>query len=269
MPTSQLILLFDHSPDDDGHIQSKKPLSITGTNNAGKITYQSIVMVSIVLFLFLFITCAPDTQVTGNSSETINGIRIASGNRAITGKTRAFATVDIYSKDYWPHIAIDSQRHSDFIYVKSLHTGKNGSFSFIDLRSGSYNVIVSDSSKSEFCYISKLDVLSDTTIHYVSDSLFKSGSIQGTISKDTIFNKTAIIFIPGTPYYVETNKDGSFMIENIPKGTFSLYLDYVALSADSAVNLVEIYGNTAKELGIIEVQSDSVSKYNKSLSQNN
>ena len=67
------------------------------------------------------------------------------------------------------------------------------------------------------------------------------------------------------------NTDGTFLIENVPGGTFSLYLDNVTFLLEQRVKQtttdpdVEPNGHISiiEELGIIEVQSDTVRIYNK------
>ncbi len=54
----------------------------------------------------------------------------------------------------------------------------------------------------------------------------KVGAIYGKITLETSKNPTGIeIYIPGTTHIAKTNKDGSFLLGFLPKGTYSLRAD--------------------------------------------
>jgi hypothetical protein len=153
----------------------------------------------------------------GNSSETNNGITIAVVNQAITGMTHPGARMGLYKTDFVPYL--------DTNPVPSAVADDSGYFTFGQLSAGSYNLLAYDAIKAEGLFVSSIPVTADSSFQLNYPSYVRLGFLQGTATTpDGNPLLWGYVFIPGSPFYVNTGDKGNFLLGEIPEGEYILQL---------------------------------------------
>ena len=176
---------------------------------------------SLKLFLAIAVcigcTCGTMQLSGGNSSETNNGITIAVVNQAITGMTHPGARMGLYKTDFVPYL--------DTNPVPSAVADDSGYFTFGQLSAGSYNLLAYDAIKAEGLFVSSIPVTADSSFQLNYPSYVRLGFLQGTATTpDGNPLLWGYVFIPGSPFYVNTGDKGNFLLGEIPEGEYILQL---------------------------------------------
>ncbi|MFT2007232.1 TonB-dependent receptor domain-containing protein [Pontibacter sp. 13R65] len=103
-----------------------------------------------------------------------------------------------------------------------------------------------------------------TVLFFMSFTLVQAqtGSIQGTV-KDSETNEEiigAIVKIPGTSFGAPTDVFGSYRIDNVPAGTYSLEISSLSYSPKTIPSIVVTAGKTATSNIILEQNTASLSE---------
>ena len=148
-----------------------------------------------------FVACT--TELANGVSEETNTV----AGILLNGSGKAAAGVPVCARHYV----------YDTILVVDT-TDSEGKFGLPISRQGQYGI---SASKDKFAYYG--------TINYegaevnVTAALEKSGSVEGKIYLRLDTAAAGVkVYIPGSPWETETDKDGSFSLENVPVGTLPL-----------------------------------------------
>jgi hypothetical protein len=111
--------------------------------------------------------------------------------------------------------------HTNDIFMNDT-TDTLGKFSFDSLPEGHYNFIFNDST-GKALYIGHVPVYADSVWTTKFDSLSGTGYIEGNaLAADSNLLTWTFVYIPGTPYYSYTGPSGTFRMEKIPAGSYTL-----------------------------------------------
>ena len=168
-----------------------------------------------VLFIMLIVT-ACGTSLTGNSSETNNGITVVAQSGTISGKAPPYSSVFLYSNTYNPFNGLAGD---------SVITGESGEFKFV-IQAGNYNLFCySNGNLGAFIRISSRTI-TDTgfvdvndTIH---DTLLPTGKLQGYSPYKNTNGYTSYLYIVGSSFIDAADSSGYFLLEGIPAGMYTI-----------------------------------------------
>lgn len=176
---------------------------------------------SALLLVCLLSACGVQTTQGGDggATETVNAqVIISDSTVAVTIKsdTAVLADIFIFNENYNPVTKIgfcDS--------ITGVSTDSNAIFQSL---SGKYNLLILErlSQKSLlFNSVSAGALLSDT----IDDTLCPEGSIEGKVifrDPNSIDKNLVRVYLKGTFYHTGTDFDGTFQMQQIPKGTYLL-----------------------------------------------
>ncbi|NLD95010.1 MAG: carboxypeptidase-like regulatory domain-containing protein [Fibrobacter sp.] len=183
--------------------------------------------------LLLALTYCSTTPIAG--SETTNGITVAVVDNKFLGTTTPSSRVYCFSSTYNPD--------SGTGFADTVTADTYGRFTISDCPLSTYTI---------YTYSSGID--SAAIIQNISNSSNKPdtgtafqgvASINGTTSNDGAAIVNALVYIPGTPFITTSDSSGTFSIQNIPKGTFTIHSYLVSrwikgvISDSATVNLSE------------------------------
>lgn len=168
-----------------------------------------------VLFIMMIVT-ACGTSLTGNSSETNNGITVVAQNGTIRGKAPSYSSVFLYSNTYNPFNGLPGD---------SVITGESGEFKFV-IQAGNYNLFCySNGNLGAFIRISSR-TFTDTGFTYVNDTIYNTllptGKLQGYSPYTDKNRYTSYLYIVGSPFIVPADSSGYFYLEGIPAGMYTI-----------------------------------------------
>jgi hypothetical protein len=166
-------------------------------------------IVCIVAAFFLIISCT--VSLTGNSSETNNGIIIVASNGIIEGKAPPNSSVYLYRTNFDPIVEINCD---------SIQTDLSGDFHF-RVQNGNYHL---------FCYgnnrYASYTTVSTGSIYGGSDTLYdtlrKTGNLQGNLSNGQNNKLEKSVYLEGSPYYAIPDSNGYFELRNIAEGQYTI-----------------------------------------------
>lgn len=163
-----------------------------------------------LLFLFLtslIITC--NISLTGNTSETTNGITVIASKGKIEGTAPPYSSLSLYRSNYEPFLVQS---------YDSAETDSTGTFSFL-VQNDVYNLFCTATNGDK----SLINILSDrnSSGDTINETLIKPGILQG-YSRNKQYG--SYIFLKGSPFYAITDTSGFFKISGIPKGQYSLQI---------------------------------------------
>jgi hypothetical protein len=165
-----------------------------------------LVIITFVTGILLINTCT--TSVTGNSSETSNGIIVVARANYIECKVPPYSSLCLFRADY---------KLLDEISYDSAQTDSSGKFSFT-VTGGSYNL---------FCYgknglrsLTRVSV-NDTVVSgdTLKDILSMPGSIEGYVPFTGIHS---YLYLEGSTFFTYVNSNGYFRIDSIPEGVYNV-----------------------------------------------
>jgi len=148
-----------------------------------------------------FVACT--TEVANGVSEETNTV----AGILVDGSGKVAAGVPVCAR----HYAVDT-------IVVTDTTDADGKFGLAISRQGQYGL---SASKDKFAYYATINY--DGSEVNVSAKLEKTGTVEGEIylRKDT--SSAGIkVFIPGSPWETETDKNGAFSLKNVPVGVLPL-----------------------------------------------
>ena len=201
-----------------------------------------------ILCLFLSIIvlnhCGFDhTADSGGASETIAIIVTDSmiyGEAAMVSEDGDSAIegleVKLYVCDYLPFFP-----NTPGNFYDSTLSDENGEFRFLNISNGCYNIFAANTLTGKSVFIDSIFVsggVNDT----VYDSLTIPGGVSGnvySISGSTGDTSAAVlysVFVFGSQFFVNTDSNGAFLLDSIPRGYYTLYsapIDSILNSSDS------------------------------------
>lgn len=148
-----------------------------------------------------FVACT--TEVANGVSEETNTV----AGILVDGSGKVVAGVPVCAR----HYAVDTITVTDT-------TDSEGKFGLALSRQGQYGL---SASKDKFAYYSTINF--DGSEVNVSAKLEKTGSVEGKIYLRQDTSSAGIkVYIPGSPWETETDKNGGFSLENVPVGVLPL-----------------------------------------------
>lgn len=170
----------------------------------------------LILWAFLFCACSKNTvESGGGGSETVV---VVSESKAITGtvttvdgKSVERYFISLYKNNYSPLISLTADNYSDTAYP-SL----NGAFSFSNLDTGLYNLIVYDTGCQQAVIINNIQVAQDAMYNY-QDTLSGTGNLQMVV----VGGNSVIVYLQGTPYFSIRDVQNHCNFSSLPAGNFS------------------------------------------------
>ena len=148
-----------------------------------------------------FVACT--TEVANGVSEETNTV----AGVLVDGSGKVVAGVPVCAR----HYAVDTITVTDT-------TDSEGKFGLALSRQGQYGL---SASKDKFAYYSTINF--DGSEVNVSAKLEKTGSVEGEIYLRQDTSSAGIrVYIPGSPWETETDKNGAFSLKNVPVGVLPL-----------------------------------------------
>ena len=148
-----------------------------------------------------FVACT--TEVANGVSEETNTV----AGILVDGSGKVVAGVPVCAR----HYAVDTITVTDT-------TDSEGKFGLALSRQGQYGL---SASKDKFAYYSTINF--DGSEVNVSAKLEKTGSVEGKIYLRQDTSSAGIkVYIPGSPWETETDKNGAFSLKNVPVGVLPL-----------------------------------------------
>lgn len=148
-----------------------------------------------------FVACT--TEVANGVSEETNTV----AGILVDGSGKVVAGVPVCAR----HYAVDTITVTDT-------TDSEGKFGLALSRQGQYGL---SASKDKFAYYSTINF--DGSEVNVSAKLEKTGSVEGKIYLRQDTSSAGIkVYIPGSPWETETDKNGGFSLKNVPVGVLPL-----------------------------------------------
>lgn len=148
-----------------------------------------------------FVACT--TEVANGVSEETNTV----AGILVDGSGKVVAGVPVCAR----HYAVDTITVTDT-------TDSEGKFGLALSRQGQYGL---SASKDKFAYYSTINF--DGSEVNVSAKLEKTGSVEGEIYLRQDTSSAGIkVYIPGSPWETETDKNGGFSLKNVPVGVLPL-----------------------------------------------
>jgi len=211
-----------------------------------------------------------DTADSGGASETIAVVvtdSIIYGEAVMVTEDGDYGIeglgVKIYTCDYQPFFPNTPSNFYD-----STLSDENGEFIFTDIHTGFYNIFAANTLTGNSVFIDSIFVsagVNDT----VYDSLTIPGGISGHVysisgsTGDTSAAALYSVFAFGTQFFVNTDANGAFLLDSIPRGYYTFYsapIDSILNSSDSvSTDFIVGYITLTNELPKIDtVQSGEV-----------
>jgi hypothetical protein len=195
-------------------------------------------LIALIIAVLLISTCT--TSLTGNSSETSNGVTVVARAGGVEGCAPPHSRVFFIPASYKP---LDPKMYD------SALTDTSGKFLF-EVPDGDYNL---------FCYgsdgLSAMMQLSVNTSDVYGDTLFKKlsvpGSIKGTIPFADEDPGLSYFFIEGSMFFTQADPDGHFYLDSIPEGIYTL--KHFSVSSIKTNQVV-----SHESTSLIKVSSDSL-----------
>lgn len=183
----------------------------------------------ILLCAVFFLRCTL-SPTAGGTTDTGNA-RVAATIYTSDGDPAAGVPVTVCPTGYISEISPDADR---FQYVKIFETDDSGRFSIDSIDIGSYTIEVNDGESGAVLLSITLSDDEDSSL-ILEDTLFPFATVEGSIELhgDTTFSRYVVIY--GLDRLVPVSEDGTFMIGDIPAGTFHLKI----ISDDESWETVE------------------------------
>lgn len=160
--------------------------------------------------------------------------------------------VKLYAVGYLPFFPNTPNNFYD-----STLSDENGEFRFSNINTGCYNIFAANTLTGKSVFIDSI-VISGGVNDTVYDSLTIPGGISGHIysissnSGDTSIAVLYNVFIFGSQFLENTDSNGAFLLDSIPKGYYTLYsapIDSILNSSDSiSTGFIIYYINKTNEM---------------------
>jgi hypothetical protein len=195
------------------------------------------------LFIMQLFTACGVNPLSGNSSETTNGVTVIAKTGGIEGVAPPYASLYLIEDTY------DPLSGEPFDSVK---TDTTGIFRFTSVNGG-FNLLCRQSdSLQAYIHLHIGGATNDT----LRETLFPPGSMEGYVPRDgdSLFS---YLFLEGTPFFtIADQSSGYFRIDNIPRGRYTARL-YSLKSTEIVITPITdtLSSETAT---MIDIVSDSV-----------
>lgn len=140
-------------------------------------------------------------------------VSISATDGEIRVRARKGVRVSAYHEDYQPHV--------DSGYSSTVILDNADSCTFSSLGSAVYHVLVWDSSAGLASFTMAIPVNPSTDIA-VLDTLDSTASISGTVKHNDAPMDSALVYVPGSPFFDQTDDQGSFSLGHAPAGTLTI-----------------------------------------------
>ncbi len=203
----------------------------------------------------LFFCSTNPTEVTGGGGHEVD---CAAKGRVIDscGNPKAHALVRIRSVDYVP----SSMPHSsDSFFARNLHTDENGMFN-APVPAGAYLLEACDSVSSGAVVAFHID--SSDTPYYIGDvTLRETRTLSAAAPVYEMYEESLFVAVPGLERLAVSTPSGTFRIENLPLGTYTLLMGfpgaYTPVRAEG-INLEKFSDNPWREIDCGLLSPDSL-----------
>jgi hypothetical protein len=171
--------------------------------------------ISILACLYLFQVCVCTGDIAG--TETTNGdeVTVTATTDYIAGSAPNGFEIRLFADDFYPF--------NDSGFSRSVTVSDSGTFQFLNLQSGNYNIYCKSSAGDTSVFIQQIVV--QATDHSNTDTvaLATVGIIEGklvdTLSKPV---RGGYAYIKGSPFFATTNDSGEYQLTTIPQGRYNL-----------------------------------------------
>jgi hypothetical protein len=182
---------------------------------------------------FLFCTSLPsNTRGGGSGTEAPNAIVLISDSGRLYGASGCRVVVGAFDSTYVPYndSGLDTLTLSD--------TGNRFDFGF--LKTGTYNVVVTDLDSGMAAFFSGIHIAPCSVPDTFKSDLAAVGSISGYVRDSSgIAYPILPVYLLGSPFFSRTDRDGHFLIQEVPPGDFHMLTKRVIMNPQGPV-----YGDT-------------------------
>jgi uncharacterized protein (DUF2141 family) len=178
--------------------------------------------------------------------ETTNGVTVIASSSSISGSVPPHASVSLFDTAYIPFIGRGISR--------AVTVGETGDFVFDGLLPGSYNVIVSTPDERDAALVPRIAIEASVVDSQYRATLEPVGSVHGSITNvpDTIAE--VLIYLEGTGYYARMPGTGTFTINQVSAGTYSLRISEYSFSD----TIMDRNGILSRETIAVNVSPDGI-----------
>ena len=179
--------------------------------------------------------------------ETTNGVTVIASSSSISGSVPPFASVSLFDTAYIPFIGRGISR--------AVSASETGDFVFDGLLPGTYNVIVSTPDGRDAALVPRIAIEASVIDSQYRAMLEPVGSVNGAITNvpDTVAE--VLIYLEGTGYYARMPGTGTYTINQVPAGNYSL-----RTSVSSYRDTLDYRnGIPSREILVVTVSPDSLS----------
>jgi hypothetical protein len=165
------------------------------------------------MLIVIIVNCSQ--QLTG--VETTNGATVAIRDNCVKGETSPYASVYIFDTSYIPYVGTG-------LGIATV-ADENGNFSLKNINENVINVQVVDSKNK----LGILLTIGDDGQTYQSE-LKSPGKLKGIV--ETTRPGKIMVFIYGTGYYIITEKQGEFIFEKLPPGSYTVQASIITTNGN-------------------------------------
>ncbi len=127
-------------------------------------------------------------------------------------------------------------------------TDENGHFEILGVSSGAHRLICSKTlaDGDSYTFLEDLEVGGDSTLDIGEHEMTRGGKILGTATMAGRADQSGIeIFIPGTAFQALTDSTGSYLIKNVPAGTYQLQFEHAGFKTVTLSDITVSSGETS------------------------
>lgn len=169
---------------------------------------------AILLSLALAMCLCSQAPISGTSTETTNGISVAVLGTNVKGSALPGVVVSLYRNSYNPLYPLG-------VTPDSQTVDGSGTFAFAMADTGRYNIIATTPAQDSGTVFTGVALYPDSRFT-LADTLRPTGTIHGTFILDTTRTNGGYAYLKGTSYIVPLAGDGTFVIADIPSGSYSV-----------------------------------------------
>jgi hypothetical protein len=184
----------------------------------------------LLVLLVIIVNC--NQQLSG--VETTNGATVAIRDNCVKGETSPYASVYIFDTSYIPYIGTG--------LGIALVADEDGNFSLKNINKSIINVQVIDNENKQGILLT----IGDDGQTYQSD-LKSPGKLKGVV--ETTKLGKILVFIYGTGYYILAEKQGEFIFEKLPPGSYTVQASII--TTDGSEMQATILSSNQKVSGIV------------------
>ncbi len=132
-------------------------------------------------------------------------------------------------------------------------TDENGYFEIRGVSHGTHIIICSKTlaDGNSYTLLKVIDIARGSTVDIGTQELTFGGNIQGTATMEGRTDQSGIkVFIPGTSYQALTDSVGSYLIKNVPAGTYALQFEHAGFKTAALGDVAVSTGGTSNATGV-------------------